>query len=357
VIDEFIKKENTNVVLGGKKGLHMLLHEDKVYEYQLFSTNALLYANNLANELAKFVGESYEYIIVLSTVVPYQKFLIKVEGRPLVEVNALPKGFQIEKFIKPLKIDDFPVIPPILQLISVFQDLYNPEKIDEWDDLRVTAEKIIPLSPIMGAGETPNAIFMKNFIKLNPEIILIGDVANTVLNNVKHNDILEIITTLNIDFIMKEFKKYYLKPLHMKTTNLLVFSDYRLEKTVVKNDDKRIVMIIYNSANYELIPYFSHGNYNIANKYVLMRFALIDMFNVNMLMAMGHIDKAFAERRLSQLSNNYKHFSIMDDIKENFIGKVVDPGRELKIKKQENKLFMDYFPQKYFKSQGHFRVL
>lgn len=355
VIDEFIKKESFNLVLSGQKSLNMLLHEAKVYDYQVYCTNALFYANQLANLLAESVKD-YEYIIVLSTVIPYQKFLIKVEGRPLVEVNALPKSFQMEKFIKPRNIDGFNVIPPILQLISIFQDLYNPEKADEWDALREVAEKVIPLSPISGAKEGPNSIFMKNFIKLNPEILLIGDTANTVLNNVQHNDTLEIITALDTNFIFKEFQKYYLKPLTMKTSNLLIFSDYRLEKTVVKND-KRTVMVIYNSAHYELVPYFKHGNYNIANKYVLLRFAVIDMFNINMLAAMERLDHAFAERRLAQLSNNYRHFAIMDDIKENFIGRIVDPSRELKIKKQESRLFMDYYPQKYMQSQHSYRVI
>ncbi len=125
----------------------------------------------------------------------------------------------------------------------------------------------------------------------------------------------------------------------------IVLYDPRLRKTTLRSDDKKIIIDVYNSLEYELVPCAKVGKVDVAHPYVLCRFFLIDYW-------------------LSVLLKqpNRKLLEIVDKLSskttpvENFRGTYVNEMIALKKMHQEQ-AFMTYYPKKYHDKHGAYRKI
>jgi hypothetical protein len=353
-INDYIEERSDQFIMFGEMSLALLYDDGEIksYQYEYYCYNALRVANDLVNKLSEAMKTNeYKYLFMLSTDIPYYKFTIRVNSRIVVSFYNLHESISINTHLMPTKYKNINMIPPELQLIDIYNGLYSINRIDDWPRLLKLKGEISKKTG--GADINREAVnsFLKMYVYNSNEIIILGDYAANLLkhNNTKINHgYLEILTTKPIEFIYNKLCEYYSRSkLEFANANLNIFSDNRLKKYVIRND-KTIVMIIYNSPTYEIIPYFKHCGYNIANKYVLIRFSIIDIWVINVYYNMGKIGDEFRKISINRLTINKRIFDEIEDKKDHFLGTYIDIKLAMKIDKLDMAKFTIYYPQKYY---------
>lgn len=250
------------------------------------------YGHFLSKFLQKrFVRESRESNIYYT---PTPKKLI-VLGRLLAERGSIIfiKNF-CENYIYSLKVDDYSLITvikvsdEIYKLISrnpetnafkpiidkkyfnldFYRALYNPCNVS---DFRIKDERIY-----YDNNKLPFYFGKEHDLKEFPEIITngvyVGYYAMKYFNQ-EYEGPIEIISCYPSDILIPYQKKYNITT---ETLDIPIFKDIFLTRTLINKAGKTIA-IIYNSAEYELIP-FIPKKIKIATLPVLLRFLLIKSF-------------------------------------------------------------------------------
>jgi len=351
-IEEFIYENKSHIIVAGKRSLQKFLKLPEDFMYEVYCINALKYALDIANRLSDIL--SGEYLIGLDTIIYSNRFVLKVNNRPYLRIDNLRKVQSIEVF-SPIIIDRLYVIPPMLQLIQIYAIMYDITKYEDWD----TYSDMLKAIQTITGGNVKSELdkFKENFVKGNDDIILIGDIAGGVLYSGNY-DCIDMISPLKPDFIMKELQKYRHEKLEYVENDPQLFSDYRLRKYIIRaGTGGKIIANIYNSATYEIIPYFKHNRYNVANKYVLLRFNLIEIWALQVLLAKGNIEMEFFKRKLAFRKVQYDNFMRLEDKKEFFIGEYRDEVLDTKLSKKEKRFTPTYHPQIYMKLTGKYRTM
>jgi len=351
LIEEFIYENHSTIIVAGKKSLQKFLKLPEDFSYEVYTTQAYRYALEISNRLAEML--SGDYVVHMETVINFNRYVVRVNNRPYIRLDVLKKIEDIKVFT-PIVIDKLYVIPPMLQLIQICATMYDITKYDEWGS---NAELFQHLNKI-GGGFKENSLekFKENFVKGNDDIVLIGDVAGAVLYGGQY-DCIDMITTLRTDFLLTELQKYNQEKLEYSESELQLFSDHRLRKTVIRRTGGgKIVANVYNSATYEIVPYFRHGKYNIANKYVLMRFNLIEAWNLQVLVGKQSIDADFFKRKSSFKKVQFDNFMQVEDKKEFFMGEYHDEVLSMKLVKTSKRTPPAYYPQLYVKNTGNYKT-
>lgn len=353
--EEFLRKHSEHFLLTGTKSLKRFLGLEEDFLFEVFCQNALSWALSLSNYLAEHTEEPI--IFAMSSLVPYQKFSIKGNGREIIIIQELSKESKniTVKMTNPINLSGFYLVQPIIQMIQVYQNLYNISLFDKWPDFLDLNGKIINKT-FLGGAEVASGkeLFLNNFAKHNPNIVLISDSAYEVLNDVQSNSV-SIMTTISPSEIAEEYRKY-MPGFEVVSQSILLFSDWRLRKTVFILNGK-IIFNIYNSATYEIIPHFKHKHYNIANKYVLLRFVLIDLWQLSLLLNLQKIEKSYYDQRIARLKIQFRAFNEQPDLKEGFLGIYKDEKIEWKLNKKFNSCKKDYFPQIQKKITGTYKSI
>jgi hypothetical protein len=319
------------------------------FTYVLYTESSLLHANNLANRIAELVKN--KWIVTMRTIIQGNDFEIIVDNRRLVtfiQINNVPKGASAVNVIRPAnaQLDGKPclIMNPMFYLIDLYRDLYSPEKFKEWPTALQHEKSLFEYlkrsflkNPISNGGkrrhyfgkyEPPkykgskgigelSVFIMRKYIVNNKNIVLIGDSAQrliiksdiisstlTVLSGNSVETDIENISKLLVD---KYGDKYPVSAVH---GNVKVMGDFRLTRTAIKvgsEHDRSDLMYIYNSADYELIPFNRIGTTDfvqIGNPFVILRFHLIDTWIIRWLVASGKLDDRYAEQKINKIMKN-----------------------------------------------------
>src|SRR6185437_9024562 len=261
------------VIIGGSMGIDLLLKKERSIEdfyYELYAENAFLHANNLSNLIDE---NNSEMLTFLKTTIPNIKYQIFVNGRNIITFYKLPQ--QSYDLITPVLVETFDkknkvlVISPEIQLIDIYRTLYSPNRADDWENSyydenklsqylqnRITHGKI-------GAEDKPLADtlikvsqddrklielqILKQFVKNNSNVILIGEHAlKIIINSEVNTSIIQIISqnSLEEDFaeiekIIKQTLKRHL-PIVKTTKDLHIMQDFRIRRTTIKVGDPEV---------------------------------------------------------------------------------------------------------------------
>ncbi len=338
------------IIVSGNLGILLLLNAPKGiddFTYTLYTESSFLHANNLSNKIAETVKD--KWIVCMRTIVQNNDFEITVDGRRIVNFIRLinvPDGTTAANIIRPVSAQLNNrlciIMNPMFYLIDLYRTLYSPEKFKEWQ-LALCHEKVLfeylkrgftrsrrqksKWRHYMGSEQTSDIkpittsdismFIIRKYIVDNPNIILIGDAAQRLI--IKSSIITSIITVIsnnsaetdiaNISKLLADNygSKYPVSHTH---GNVKVIGDFRLSRTTVKvgsEHDKQDLMYIYNSANYELIPFNKIGTDNfiqIGNPFVILRFHLIDIWIVRWLVAASKLNDHFAESKIRKIMKN-----------------------------------------------------
>lgn len=316
---------NPDLILGGTMGINLLLKKKRSlddYFYDFYSIEAYKHAINLSNLLSE-----KSILVVMRTIIPYRQFVINVEERNLINIYTLYNINKIEKVIDPLVAVSYEgfqisILPPEIQLINIYRTLYSPNLSSEWElSLKNENKLFIHLQERLGAAENILEKRIKiqeeiitSYLYNNKDIVLIGDHAFSYLRGIiSETPIIQIITSIPIDEIIKNIGKIAERILKKNVVItqyerfLYIMDDFRIRRNVIKMGKKeKEVMYVYNSSQFELIPFnileFKTGNFlQIGNPFVLFRFILIDLWILKLLLINDIIDFQYMKKRYNDI--------------------------------------------------------
>ena len=323
IVDDLILQEYGPYIEVIQKNIGDNLQEEfhELHKYTIYCTDGLYHANRLSNELAKITK-----FVEMQTNVPYRKFTIFANGYPICTVFSMG-FFRNDKVIDIIRNKNNNFIPKELELIQAYHKLYDITKHDEWDELKCDA--IECLECVIGG----NRIYFDG--------LLIGYHALNRLGLSHEKGRLQIISG-NVDQSISQAKLMWPNA-EIKKVDLALPHDFRLEKRTVYVN-KKPVMDIFNSAEYELVPYIGRPKVNmIAHHYVICRFLLIDYW----------ISVLFNTKR-KNLLHLVKKICESAGPPSQFYGVHIDERFALK-KLHQDSAFTSYVPYKHYQKNNSFR--
>lgn len=351
IIEDIISKEK--VIYGGNWGIKLLTNEKRGindYQYELYSEKAEDVAFSIVNEICKKETKFVSLKKELSD------FVLYIEARPLVTIHKLKEHDR--GIISPIKNANI-IMPADYHLLDLYRKLYIPN-MDDWELSLPLEEELFKMVKfefnknqrkfVTGANEsiesdnklsdsdnkfsdsdiedndmTQNQNDVRqelydrliNYLSTREDIIFVGEYACSLLlygapSNKKALH-LHIISTLKIaeelNLWIRKLDDPQLKTV-LKTNDVHLLNDIRLTRTtiyVIINNEKYPILYVYNSAEYDLIPYniSKKTSGRIGNPFVIMRFLLVEIWIIKVIREMGGIDEKFA---YGKLLNLYKLF-------------------------------------------------
>jgi DNA-binding cell septation regulator SpoVG len=350
------------LILGGTTGTDLLLNKKRSiddYEYQLYTEDSFVHANNLSNALADTVVKHYAQrvpplIIMLKSSIPYRKYVIFVDNRPMITIYDLGRSrdqkISTTSVINPQNVASFDsrhrllVLTAEMQLINLYRTLYTPNKAGEWElalrdenqlfhlmekelkkqrggaDSELESE-LKPKPIDSNLRKTLENALLQEYVQNNPHSVLVGEHALYMIlsSTAIKSHIVQVISqrTPEEDFteITRILQPHTRAPITKHTRPLHILQDWQLSRTVikvgdVKSGESKELMYIYNSARYDLIPFNrflskeESGKVNflqIGNPFVILRFLLIDFWIVRWLTASGSINEVYSLSRQDSL--------------------------------------------------------
>lgn len=449
-VSSFTYKNDRTIMVGGTIGIDLLLEKERSiedFQYELYSEMEFIHANDLTNLLEETnVINSSPFIISLKTTIPNLKYQIIIDSRIMVTIYKLPKNSY--ELILPVKVNTFDkknkvlVISPEIQLLDIYRSLYSPNESEDWESILYDETKlfhhlkkriqeqsnlltVIAASPasnisadIMGGTEHIEKItteerkrislhLLKDFIIGNPNVVLIGEYAcSIILGTEIGTTILQIISQNNLDDDFLQIERIIHTilnkdiPVVKLVRDLHIMQDFRLRRTTIKIGDQETgqkeILYIYNSANYDLIPFNSihseitEKKLNLGNPFVILRFLLIEFWIIRWIRQLGSIDEQYAKGRLDTILGillklrsvlakegeevvkkrrrtiniNTEYFDsllqptlrIFPSDSKDYIGSYDDENISIKIIiKDLNRKYFDYYPYDYKKKNNFYR--
>lgn len=345
---------------------------DDGHIFSIYGSYIFRHANNISNVLAEFTP-----FVKLSTNLKNKEFTIWVDGIRMIGL------YNIDRSLYTI-LEKFKMIPPEINLVSIYRDIYNPgnwgsikllyesEK-KEW--VRIMQKKIITKKTNLsnGSSDKHKKIKPKNkyidiildWLKNIPiDYVIVGSVgAHMMLSGIKCNDTKSIqIIVSDVEWAVKLLKSHIRKHTNdkilLKSRNMNVVHDVRLANTTafVELDGRRhYICNIYNSAEYEVIPFATIGGYRIGTIPVLLRYLFIEIYIMNMDIKNKKYNMGINDTLKTAMLIHAGLNIDSDNLQDNplFIGKII--LKKLYIK--ANKSSYPYTPFQYKKNNGAYRII
>jgi len=353
IIESQIK--SGKLIIGGNWGIKLLLGDPRGiddFQYDLYSENAEQDAFSIANHITQKETK------LVSLKKELSDYVIYAESRPMLQIHRLAEHDR--GIIQPINSQKASklVLPSDYHLLGLYRQLYMPIS-DDWDLSLEHENQLFDMVKfeynknqrkfILGGdsaddtttvSENENISFkdirkglqkdLLAHLSKRKDIVLVGEYACHILTEQKiHAHHLHIVAT---EAIAQELETWIKKHVNLKTltkvNRVQLLNDRRLNRTtiyVMVDGDKVPVLYVYNSAEYDLIPFnvcssknSSHKNNlyergRIGNPYVILRFLLVEIWIIKVIREMGGIDTKFAYGKILELYNLV--FSIRSKLK------------------------------------------
>ena len=339
-----------NLYIDGNIGIKLLLYQEmtlKDIEYTIISKTPKTDAYNIADLIYKSNPTGLgQYTNVLAEALDI-KYTIRVNQRLLFTIKSfgIVKEVEIFDILRPIErpalhakdnvgMLNLNIYSTDLQLINIYNKLTNPTLVSDYTDLIEyesviskqfiichTAEKKggnIPIKQICNIG-TKQIIeeLLNKFIPRHGHV-LVGNYGIMALKNNLSIDKLKYTEHCRLQIISsnpfteeRQFIIDLVKRLNCRTFCIVndpsIPTDDQLRKITFyidrKNGQREVLIDIFNSANYQLIP---HNNY-IGTVFVIMKYILIDFWTLQLLYKMEYNKAHTTLVQLSNLISQYKN--------------------------------------------------
>lgn len=320
-----------HILVGGRVGIDLLLGRPLTrnsFYWELYCDET----HKMSRELGRAIAETESAHIparttAVSTNIYGREYTIRVNTRLLFKLYGLSD--RISAMVPTLRPGYFTnsqikCIPEEIQLISIYRNLYSPDRADTWEDELLNEEKLFEgwQSPITGGRELLGRALARDLslrIAKLPGIVIVGDWALDAIQSAAGNgagkennstkdeqqkdnksakdksvkDEQSKDNTSNLRLIDRPgrlqligSKSSVLESISKYPVKVMKYSpnlpdDFQLTKhTIFVNDngERYPVCDIFNAADFEMIPYHVIDGKWYGAPYVLMRFVLIDLW-------------------------------------------------------------------------------
>jgi len=335
-----------------------------LFTYNFYTFNASKMSRLLAMKLFS-ISPLGRYTKVITKVRDYI-YVINVNERELCTITDIPnyKGVRITDLVGNVFVNDMLYIGDEIQSIVIYKKLCNPAEEKDWKFLHKC------IGDIIGGSECDTNADDADMrddtpmtkIKLYEEIckiasvkseypsVIIGSAALSLRNGkreIEKENRLQIITTCNLSVFQKMFKQ---SNVTTSVANLQLFVDIRLARLTVYINKEPLVDI-FNAGIYELLPYVVVGNLCVGSKYLLLCYRLIDIWTMQILLAMKIIKQQYFNTITGIFKKQYEEMKKLK-LEENclYMGKIVN--YELYVKRTNTEINYPFYPLTKFKKHN-----
>jgi len=327
------------------------------------------------------LSAKYTVDVYYRTIIEFKEFDIVIGSRPIVkffQYEKHPKGILLQSILQKIEKSGYflensklLVIHPLLRLIDIYRRLYTPYNNSDktpYTEHIINEQNIFPLLEYSPRNYSIKNIYYNNNLKIltkflpNSNHILVGDCAidyiiSTKPTNTDNTQRIQIITDMEINHLLSALGRVLEVPLQSNEHIVNLPQDFQLTKHTIYTTNERSqlvpIMDVFNSIQYELIPYSLQGGIKLAGICVLVRFKLIDMWSQHIISTFSNSE--FVQQLMAKLETQivelrelfYKKlvekpeniFQIM-----NYAGKYQDETISKKqIRDEQRKYFPVYF--------------
>lgn len=346
------------IVIGGANGIELLLGHEMTKDsffWELYCSDVFENGKALIEALyATKVNHVDSRTLYLQTNIKNRELTILVDARYLFKIYSLEtyRGVSLSGTMNTVQVDGWfgakvNVFPPAIVLISLYQGLYSPSKCGQWEDL-CAAEKLVYQKFIASenAGEIQGGfdrsvaddIMLHSLLKDN-RIVLIGDYAMSkygisvgsriqILTDIPMEE-LATMTSRVLSNEKNQLRK--IKVTHSRTSyarfNLNIPSDFQISKHTmyaVVGGEQIPLYDVFNSPEYEQIPYNVIDKIQVAAPYVLLRFIFIDIWIIKLIIGIGRVKTGSGKE--AGLKQRIKSLSVLTNKLRDYIdARIVEP--------------------------------
>ena len=384
-----------SVVLGGRVGIDLIVGKPlgkNSFYWELYCDDTFSNAKAFATELGATKSPHVSAkTVALRTDIRGREFTIFINARMVFKIYSMDKyrGLKLVDIMDPtiragyFTQESIKCIPEEMQLIEIYRTLYTPAKMALWGEELQHEEKLyeslvsrgqlVSKSPaarggseIIGAVKRADlhSLLMEKLLKQH---VLVGDYALSALGLIDKPTRIQFIIgdeienfrvacerILGDDLRLVKFKNFSVTYVRY---HLNIPSDFQIAKyTLYVNDGKEQFPIadVFNSAQFEMIPWKRAGPGRIANPWVLLRFIFIDIWVLKLIAGISLDKSAALWARIGELHDRAaivreyvrrdiaKHFQL-----ENYMGVYVNEVvAKKKLIKELGERFPMYYPAK-----------
>lgn len=221
-------------------------------------------------------------------------------------------------------------VPPEMEIINVFHQLYSLSAFENWEDLELKKEELYSKTiknyerkknEIHGGKSMDSYAIRKKIFEnlLDKESCIVLDHHALCLKEGKKIDHGRKIRVITDD--VAKLVNYLMGEMDNSTTKkqCSYTIDPSLHKTTLYINNAP-VLDIFNCAEYELIPYEKIDNYMVGNKYVLLRFIYIEVWVAVVIQKLGLIDQRIKAIIIQQYLDDIDIVNKYEVINENYFG-------------------------------------
>lgn len=290
-------------ILGGKFAVSLIKGEDTedIDSWDIYSVAAWPFAKSLADALALVRSPHVPKYIKLETLILNTEFVISVNTRPMFRIFSIRLINDVAttmSLYEPLKIKDMPVLNVTLMLAAMFRDLYDPSMIGDWPQIAAYAKKICEqhlqsmrdqfatLKTKLGGDDEDALVFRKHpLLRWVAKIgaIVVGDLAYALHSDITMSpqDKVTILSDLSAEEVASSLTEHIGSDVTFDTYKVGLPDDWQILRYVFKKVSSGGVLVeMFNSPSYELVPFTRRGTLRIATPVVQLRFKLIEIWLV-----------------------------------------------------------------------------
>lgn len=358
--------------------------------YEIYCENPFYHAKQLAMKFLA-VGKWCK----LTTKITNQEFEIEYDARKMVSIYTLElankqnANISLTDLLSPITIGNINYMPPELEIIDIYKRLYLPNHAEEWTTLiqhETTLLSLIKTRNIEYGSNYEGEIIRRkksniedikmSILNILPNVVVLGHWAVNCINVFEtkntpesHVDKLQVIsqeTEKVVNYVIDFLKKENIQATYREQYVHLP-KDFRIRRYtlyILKKNKEFPFMDIFNSAEFELIPFIDfkpqqdtlstsqssqsiqpfENNIKIANPYVLLRFAVIDLWNLKFIEKLGKIDKSAFEMKIASLFELIYKIKKSNWMKQAFGTKYIGINVNYLIAKKQETLKHMHFP-------------
>jgi hypothetical protein len=402
--NDIVILSNFSIILKNDTNVDSMLEENMT----IYTTHPRKITTEITNHLHKNIDK----FVMMKSNIPNKIYEIYYDMRSLIKIFYINryKNINIPKLFNVIKIDNINYFQADIELIDIYHKLYLPNYYEDWYSLLENEKllykqftKTIPggsdikKENLTKCKKTNNInignikLLLLKFIE-SSNYILIGELANKLINSssVKLDDFdltdssnIQIITENSIEQDYSDIVSYlsvYTKyGITYKKQKLYVPNDNRIYKHIFyikcqslttntyigSSGIDKPFLDIYNCGEYEIVPYlekkYDNISLRIGNKYVQLRFLLIDLWLYNILYShIKNIDIQAYTKKVNYITTTIKSINkiLPTESKNKYMGINFDEKIEQKIVISEKNIIKNiYYPELNFKTYEKYKLI